>query len=289
MEKRYTTYYNTLLRKEDTNYKSQLWSTNSGGWDDKGADLQCVVCRLVESPGAPQDPSMDPASLILILLVTRDDIAANDSKAFEVIGHPELPGHIAATSPHSRFTDLRVPHRNLLAAPGKGAHIVEITFGSSAALVGAMSVGIMRATFEAALAFSKQESRGGTIPIIERQSVANLLVNIKMRIEASRLLSWKGLHVIENGPGNWEARLELALEAKVFASEAAALSVMDAMNAVGIKAYDKAQPFSRLLNDAICLPLFDGGNIGVRRQQLSRIFANTDYKPWDATYGSALD
>lgn len=262
-----------------------MWSTNSGGWDDKGADLQSIVCRLVDEPNEPQSPSVDPASLILILLVTREDITSNNPEAFKIISHPELPGHTAATSPHSCFTDFRVPNKNLLAEPGKGAQVVEMTFGSSAAIVGAMSVGIMRAAFEAALKISKQDSRGGIVPIIDRQSVADLLIDIKMRIEASRLLTWKALHAIENGPRNWDARWELALEAKVFASDSAANCVMDAMKAVGIKAYDKSQPFSRLLNDAICLPLFDGGNVGIRRRQISRIFAGIEYKPWDAVYG----
>lgn len=219
-------------------------------------------------------------------MVTTDDIASDEVGAFKVLNHPELPGHIAATSPHSRFTEFRVPGSNLLAAPGQGAQLVEMTFGSSAALVGAMSVGIMRATFESALAFCKQDSRGGVVPIIDRQSVADLLIGIKMRIETSRLLTWKALHAIENGPGDWHARLELALEAKIFASDSAAHCVTDAMKAVGIKSYDKAQPFSRLLNDAICLPLFDGGNVGIRRRQLGQILASGTYNPWAATYGS---
>jgi alkylation response protein AidB-like acyl-CoA dehydrogenase len=43
----------------------------------------------------------------------------------------------------------------------------------------------MRAIFDAALAFSKN-SRGGNVPIGERQSVADLLIDIKMRTETSR-------------------------------------------------------------------------------------------------------
>lgn len=52
-------------------------------------------------------------------------------------------------------------------------------------LVGAMGVGLQRAAFDAALDFSRG-TRGGTIPIASRQSVADLLINIKMRTETSR-------------------------------------------------------------------------------------------------------
>lgn len=50
------------------------------------------------------------------------------------------------------------------------------------------------------------------------------------------------------------------------------------------KAYADDMPFTKLLQDAACLPLFDGGNVGVRRRQIERIFQIDDYEPWVATY-----
>jgi hypothetical protein len=44
--------------------------------------------------------------------------------------------------------------------------------------------------------------------------------------------------------------------------------------------YDKDSPFPKLMNDAIALPLFDGGNVGVRRRHLERIIAAEGYEPW---------
>jgi alkylation response protein AidB-like acyl-CoA dehydrogenase len=52
-------------------------------------------------------------------------------------------------------------------------------------LVGAMGVGLQRAAFNVALALSR-DTRGGTVPIGQRQSVADLLINIKIRTETSR-------------------------------------------------------------------------------------------------------
>ncbi|KAF3004662.1 hypothetical protein E8E14_001110 [Neopestalotiopsis sp. 37M] len=239
----------------------KLWTTNSSGWDNRGADIQCVVCRNGR-PNEPQDPSIDPATKIMILIVTREDIARNDASAYEVLSDPELPGFTSANGPHSRFTNLRVPATNVLCAPGTGVQTVEQTFGSSAALVGAMCVGVMRAAFESALQFCKTDTRGGTVPIIQHQSVADKLMDIKMRVEAGRLLTWKALSGIEKGPGEWGNRLETALEAKIWCSEQVTKCVVDAMSAVGMRSYDKSMGFSRMLDDAVCLPLFDGGNIG---------------------------
>lgn len=195
--------------------------------------MQCVACRHSQD-GGPQDNSVDPKDSVMVLLVTKDVLAANSPDAYCVLREPELAGHVAASGCHSRFTDLRVPAENVLAPPGQGAQLIEQTFASSAAIVGAMAVSLMRATFEAALNFAKTDTRGGSVPILERQSVADLLIDIKMRIETSRLLTWKALHCLENGPGDYHARLELALEAKVFASDNAVKSCVDAMKAVGV-------------------------------------------------------
>lgn len=138
----------------------------------------------------------------------------------------------------------------------------------------------MRSAFEAALAYCKSAKRGGKVAIIEHQSVADKLIDIKMRVDAGRLLTWKAMSGIDNGPGNWESRLEGALEAKIWCSDNAVKCVVDAMAVVGISSYAKDLPFSRMLEDAVCLPLFDGGNIGVRRRQLEQIFKRDDYEPW---------
>jgi hypothetical protein len=44
--------------------------------------------------------------------------------------------------------------------------------------------------------------------------------------------------------------------------------------------YDNDSLFPKLMNDAIVLSLFDGGNVGVRRRHLERIIAAENYEPW---------
>lgn len=213
----------------------QLWTTNSGGWDGNGADLQCVVCRkVVEGQVNGDAPDVNPATSIIVLLVTRDIIAANAEGAYTILDEPDLMGHPATTGPHSRFADLRVPLDNVLAEGAAAASLIEQSFTASAALVGAFSVSIMRKAFEAALNFAKNDTRGGSVPIIQRQSVADLLTDIKMRTDACRLLTWKALYTLENGPGDFKSRQELCLEAKIFCSDSCVRSVTDAMKAVGM-------------------------------------------------------
>jgi len=205
-----------------------MWATNCSGWDDRGADLQCVVCRYSQD-GSDQDPQSNPADAIMILLVTREVVESNATSAYEVLKHVELPGHSSTSGPHIRFKEFRVPAHNLLAAPGKGAEIAVQCFTSTAVLVGAMSVGIMSQVFELALKFAKSDARGGAESLLSRQSVSDLLMDVKMRTDAARFLTWKACHALENGKG-----AELALEAKIYCSDIAVKAVVDAMSAVGM-------------------------------------------------------
>ncbi|KAI1112401.1 acyl-CoA dehydrogenase domain-containing protein [Nemania sp. NC0429] len=301
---------NTTARRDGDEWVlngEKIWATNCAGWDFRGADLACVVCRDVTDStgtGTGQDESGertaaaagsgsgngnteagDPSDNIMILLVTRADLERNGPGAFEVIRELETMGHTSASGPHIRYRDVRVPGKNVLCKPGTGAAIVNASFDCTAVLVGAMSVGIMRAAFEAALAFAKGDDRRGAVPLLERQAVADLLSGIKMQVEACRALTWKAAHAMEHGPGDYNARRELALAAKVYCSDNAVKAVTDAINVVGITAYDTRQPFADLLANAMALPIFDGGNVGVRRRHLQQLMLNPAYDPWAATFG----
>ncbi len=208
--------------------KQQIWATNSAGWDFEGADLQCVVCRTT-------NPASDePADAIMIVLVTIADIKRNDPGAFKVLRHVSTAGHTACSGPHIKYTNLRVPKKNVLCSPGHGAPIVSAAFDCTAVLVGAMSVGIMRAAFDAALAFAKSDNRRGASQLLERQAVADLLSGIKMKAEACRALTWKAAFGLENGPGDYNARRETALATKIYCSDECTKAVTEAINVVGM-------------------------------------------------------
>jgi alkylation response protein AidB-like acyl-CoA dehydrogenase len=195
------------------------------------------VCRAVgEGSGSEQDSTDDPRQSIIILLITRELVVQNNSDSYKVLEEPELMGHKACSGPRSQFTNFRVPAGvHVLAGPGeKGASVILQAFGCSSALVGVFSTSIMRHTFEAAMKFAKTDTRGGKVPILHHQSVADILMDIKMRTDACRMMTWKALHAMENGPGDFNARLELCLEVKIFCSELAVKSVTDAMRAVGM-------------------------------------------------------
>ncbi len=151
-------------------------------------------------------------------------------------------GHRAHLVPQFGFQNVATPHHNLLGQEGSGLALTAAAFTGTAALVGIFGVALMRAAFEFALHFARTEKRGGVHAIIEHQAVGYALADAKTTIEAVRVIT-------------------------------------DLMRVVGIDSYDHEAPFARLLQDALALPIFDGGNMGIRRRQLHTMFKRSDYDP----------
>ncbi|ROV98740.1 hypothetical protein VMCG_06745 [Cytospora schulzeri] len=244
----------------------KIWATNSAGWDFGGADL---------SRNEAVAPDSDPKDAVMILLVTRDDIDASGPGAFQVLRHVETVGLPSVSGPHVRYTNVRVPADNVLCPPGQGGQIAMATFDCSGVLVAVMAVGLMRNAFDAALAFAKSDDRRGAVPLLERQAFADLLSGIKMSTEACHALTWKAAHNLMNGPGDYDARRELANSAKVYCSETSVKAVTDAIKA----------PFGDLLKHAMLLPIVDWGNVGGRMRQLQQLMLSPTYDPWASTFG----
>ena len=185
-------------------------------------------------------------------------------------------GHRAHLLPVFNLEGVNVVGDNVVGSPGGGLALTGACFTGAAALVGIFAVALMRAAFEFTLDFARTERRGGVHPIIEHQAVGYALADAKMAIETTRCFSWRACQAVDvQSP----AAQELAIEAKIYGSETAVRVLTDLMRVVGIESYDHALPLGRLLQDALALPLFGGGNIGVRRRQLHAILKQPGYDP----------
>jgi alkylation response protein AidB-like acyl-CoA dehydrogenase len=244
------------------------FTTNGSGWDGKGAHVFTVVCRT--------DPKKPPAESLAVICVP------GSAKGIEVVGYLDTAGHRAVASPRVHFNDVRVPAGNILGKPGDGAKICQHAFSWTAALIGAACTGVMRAAFDLAYDFAKTDKRGGPVPVIEYQNAGYMLADLKMRIEAARYLTWKACHQLDITDRRSD---ELAIMTKIHCSELCVQVVYDAMRLVGVNSYSDLSPLSGLIQDALCFPLYDGGNMGVRRRQLHRKFMNPEYDPMASAEG----
>jgi alkylation response protein AidB-like acyl-CoA dehydrogenase len=238
------------------------WVSSATGWDRKGADMLTVLCRT--------DPDAPPERGISIMVVERPASGLTFERAIDSIGHR------AHLLPQFNLKGVSISRDSVLGSLGGGLALSAACFTGAAALVGIFAVALMRAAFEFTLAFARTERRGGIHPIIEHQSVGYALADSKTAIETTRCLCWRACQAVDvQSPG----AQELAIEAKVYGSETAVRVLTDLMRVVGVESYDHALPLGRLLQDALALPLFGGGNIGVRRRQLHAILKQPEYDP----------
>lgn len=122
--------------------------------------------------------------------------------------------------------------------------------------VGYLALGIMRAAYEDALAYSKERIQGGK-PIFNQQLIAKNLFDAYQVIEATRCLllkaSWKSKQMF---PGD----LRLSIAAKVF-STTQALNVTTKMQEVlGGYGISKEYRLEKYIRDATLLQVMDGAN-----------------------------
>ena len=241
------------------------WVSSATGWDRKGADVLCVMCRT--------DASVPPEQGVSIIAVEGPAPGIVFERAIDAIGHR---AHLV---PQFGLQNVAAPRSNLLGPEGGGLMLATGAFTATAALVCIFGVALMRAAFDFALRFARTEKRGGVHPIIEHQAVGYALADAKTTIEAARYLSWRACYALDAQSVGAD---ELAVQAKIYGSEAAVRVITDLMRVVGIDSYDQEAPFGRLLQDALALPIFDGGNMGVRRRQLHAILMRPDYDPLTA-------
>jgi alkylation response protein AidB-like acyl-CoA dehydrogenase len=221
-----------------------------------------IVCR---APGG-----------VSLLVAEREHLAGH----IEVQKLYDLPGLRGCLTAQVRLRDVRVPRANLLGAEGQGVELTRNAFIGSGASIGTFAVAAMRQAFDVAYRFATTERRGGAVPIIEHQAVADVLANAKARIEAVRLLSWRALDAALSGDPQG---LEWALHSKVFGSETAVQVINDLVQVVGVSAYDTDFPLLRHLHEALAYPVIEGSNIGVRRRQMQALLTSDGYNPLAAS------
>lgn len=244
------------------------YTTNGSGFDGKGSQLLTVVCRT--------DPTKPPAESLAVIVVP------GATKGVEIVSYLDTAGHRAVVSPRIHFNEVRVPAGNILGKPGDGAAICQHAFSWTAALIGAACTGVMRHAFDIAFQFARTDKRSGSVPVIEHQNAGYMLADLKMRIEAARYLTWKACHQLDITNRRSD---ELAIMTKIYASELCVQVVYDAMRLVGVDSYTDLSPLSGLMQDALCFPLYDGGNMGVRRRQLHRKFKTPGYEAMASAEG----
>jgi alkylation response protein AidB-like acyl-CoA dehydrogenase len=151
------------------------------------------------------------------------------------------------------FEDCRVPVANRLGRDGQGAAIFRSSMEWERGCIFAPCVGAMQRQLEATVEHARTREQFGQ-PIGKFQAVANRLVEMKMRWEASRWLLYR-MAWAKQRHGN--AAMESAI-AKLHISESWVKNCLDAIQVYGGYGYTTEYELERDLRDAVGGTLYSG-------------------------------
>jgi hypothetical protein len=159
------------------------------------------------------------------------------------------------TSPMAEVTleDCEVPAENLLGREGQGVPVFSHSMGWERSCILASTVGGMEWQLETSLKYARARKQFGK-PIGDFQLVASKIVDLKVRLETSRLLLYRAATAQARGRDN---AMEAAL-AKLYIGEAAVQSALDAIQIHGGYGYTKEYGVERDLRDAVGGRLYSG-------------------------------
>lgn len=151
------------------------------------------------------------------------------------------------------FNDCRIPAENLLGSPGDGFKQFMVTLDGGRISIGAMAVGIAQACLDASLKYARERVQFGQ-PISRFQAIQFKLADMATEIELARNMILKAAWL--KGMGRPFTR-ESAM-AKLFASEAAVRSALQAIQIHGGYGYMREYAVERYLRDAKLTEIGEG-------------------------------
>ena len=183
--------------------------------------------------------------------------------------------------------DVRVPGSCLLggkekldarlarAREGKSSKVqaAMATFEASRPLVGSQAVGIARAAYEYALDYAKDRKQFGRA-IIENQGIAFKLADMRMEIDASRLLVWRACWMARNGKTFTAGEGSMS---KLKAGETAVKVTDEAIQILGGYGYVREYPVERWHRDAKIYTIFEGTS-EIQRLVIARAISGVHIK-----------
>jgi acyl-CoA dehydrogenase len=128
------------------------------------------------------------------------------------------------------------------------------TFESTRPTVAAQAIGIARAAYEYALGYAQQRSQFGR-PIIANQAIAFTLADMKLEIDAARLLVWRASWMGRAGKAFTAAEGSMS---KLKAGEVAVWATERAIQILGGNGYTREYPVERWHRDAKIYTIFEG-------------------------------
>jgi alkylation response protein AidB-like acyl-CoA dehydrogenase len=205
--------------------------------------------------------SSDPTkgwSALSAYVVDRDAPGVTVSMPFQKMG--------LRTSPMGEvhFDDCRIPASNLLAKVGAGMAVFNHSMDWERCCILAGAVGTMQRQVETCVAYANERQQGGQA-IGKYQAVAHKIVDMKVRVEAARLLLYHTAWLKSQGR---RSEMESSI-VKLFLSESWVQSSLDQLSVHGAYGYMREAELERDVRDALAGRIYSGTS-DIQRNMIAR-------------------
>src|SRR5699024_315261 len=207
------------------------------------------------------------SSWYTVMAVTDPEAGARGISAFMV--HKDDPGFRVGGLEHKLgikgsptaelyFEDCRVPASRMIGEEGTGFKTALQTLDHTRPTIGAQALGIAQGAFDQAVAYVKERKQFGKA-IADFQNTQFMLADMKMKIDAARLMIYTAASNAERGVAEGGERLGLmAAGSKAFASDVAMEATVDAVQLLGGYGFTRAFPVARMLRAATITEIDEG-------------------------------
>lgn len=195
---------------------------------------------------------------VTAFLIHKDTPGVTISKKLDKMG--------LRTSPMAEviFDNVEIPVENRLGREGRGVEVFESSMEWERGCILANCLGVMRRLLEECIKHARSRKQFGQA-ISKYQSVANRIVDMKVRLETCRPLVYKIGWLKDQG----KSAMTEASVAKLHVSECYVQSCLDAVQTFGGYGYMTEQQVERDLRDAVSSRIYSGTN-DIQRNIIAR-------------------
>lgn len=191
-------------------------------------------------------------------------IVTKDMEGFQV-GKKEDKLGIRGSDTHSiMFQDVKVPKENRIGEDGFGFKFAMKTLAGGRIGIASQALGIASGAYERSLQYSKERKAFGT-EIKNHQAIAFKLADMATEIEMARLLCLKAAWLKDNHL-DYDSASSMA---KLFASETAMKTTVEAVQIHGGYGFVKEYHVERMMRDAKITQIYEGTS-EIQRMVISR-------------------
>ncbi|WP_333853287.1 acyl-CoA dehydrogenase family protein [Epilithonimonas sp.] len=171
-----------------------------------------------------------------------------------VVGKKEDKLGIRGSDTHSlMFTDVKVPKENRIGEDGFGFAFAMAVLNGGRIGIASQALGIASGAYELSLKYAKERKSFGT-EIINHQAIAFKLADMHVNIMAARMLIYKAAAEKDEGKDISES----GAMAKLYASQVAMDTTVEAVQIHGGYGYVKEYHVERMMRDAKITQIYEG-------------------------------